>query len=90
SVVEQNYPDFYSIVYSADVFIPLIDLGEERYWLPNSKTVISYEEDESGKGFPIGMIVYIMVLAERILGAVLMAIAVTGFTGILTSSDNAS
>jgi len=31
----RSYPKFVPIIYSLDVFIPLIDLYQEKYWMPN-------------------------------------------------------
>ena len=31
-----NYPEFNALVYSLDVFVPTVDLGQEDYWLPTS------------------------------------------------------
>ena len=30
------YPEFNPIMYSADVFLPIIDLQQEKYWIPNN------------------------------------------------------
>ena len=35
--VTKNYPKFNSFMYSLDLFIPLVDLRQANYWLPNSK-----------------------------------------------------
>lgn len=35
--VGEDYPKFSSLMYSLDVFIPLVDLRQANYWLPNSK-----------------------------------------------------
>ena len=31
-----NYPEFHAFVYSLDVFLPVIDLHQANYWLPDS------------------------------------------------------
>lgn len=33
--IAEDYPKFNAFVYSLDVFIPLVDLHQTRYWLPN-------------------------------------------------------
>jgi len=34
--VSEDYPAFNAVVYSIDVFLPIIDLHQQRYWLPNA------------------------------------------------------
>ncbi|MCI5123372.1 MAG: hypothetical protein D3925_02555 [Candidatus Electrothrix sp. AR5] len=34
-IISDDYPHFQPIVYSLDVIIPLVDLGQEEYWMPN-------------------------------------------------------
>ena len=33
----EDYPKFGALVYSLDVFVPLVDLHQATYWLPNAK-----------------------------------------------------
>ncbi|MCI5138384.1 MAG: hypothetical protein D3922_08200 [Candidatus Electrothrix sp. AR1] len=34
-IISDNYPHFRPCVYSLDIIIPLVDLGQEEYWMPN-------------------------------------------------------
>ena len=34
--VSKDYPRFNALVYSIDVFVPLVDLHQQKYWLPNA------------------------------------------------------
>jgi len=37
-VLSTNYPAFNPYIYSLDVALPIVDLQQERYWMPNSET----------------------------------------------------
>lgn len=36
--IASNYPDLNTLFYSIDVALPIVDLQQERYWMPNSDT----------------------------------------------------
>lgn len=36
-VEPKEYPQFNAVVYSLDAFLPIIDLRQEAYWMPNAK-----------------------------------------------------
>ena len=36
SATQQTTPAFDAFVYSIDVFVPIVDLHQERYWLPDA------------------------------------------------------
>ena len=38
--------------------------------------------------YPLGYLLYLLVLLERVLGAILTAIAIVGFTGFLRGEEN--
>jgi hypothetical protein len=76
---ERAYPRFEPIMYSLDTFVPFLDLGSESYWRPNT---LAY----AGR-WPVGWALYILAVLERFLGAILLAIAITGFTGLLTRDE---
>jgi len=91
-----GYPAFSPALYSLDAFVPLLDLGGERYWqantqarLPLRSPVLAYADGTPilGAAVPVGWLLHILFVLERIVGAILIAIAVTGFTGILTRDD---
>jgi hypothetical protein len=68
------YPSFDPLMYSLDVFLPFVDLGMEKYWRANSTT------------WP-GVLLYYLSVLEGIIGAVLISLVVTGFTGLLTRDE---
>lgn len=70
----KRYPAFDPLAYSFDVFLPLFDIGTERFWRVNTTT-----------GW--GLVLYYFTVAEQIVGALLISLFVTGFTGLLTRDD---
>jgi hypothetical protein len=82
-IAEHAYPSFNSIMYSLDTFVPLLDLGAESYWHANTRARLPV----GNVGLAVGWLLYLGVVIERFLGAVLIAIAVTGFTGLLTRDE---
>ena len=77
------YPPFNPILYSLDMFVPIMDLGAEGYWKANIRANASI----AGAQVPGGWIFTIGLVLERFIGAILIAIAVTGFTGLLTRDE---
>jgi hypothetical protein len=68
------YPRFDPLMYSLDVFLPLVDLGIEKYWRANTGTWL-------------GVALYYLSVLEGIIGAALLLLIVTGFTGLLTRDE---
>lgn len=68
------YPRFDPLMYSLDVFLPLVDLGVEKYWRVNTGTWL-------------GVGLYYLSILEGIIGAILLLLIVTGFTGLLTRDE---
>lgn len=91
----QPYPDFNPLIYSVDKLLPLPDLGMEGFWRPNTDAVLAMKYPMLkvantvvvGNQLWIGWILYVVAMLESILGAILIAIAVTGFTGLLTRDE---
>lgn len=67
--VPPDYPAFNPFIYSADALLPIIDLHQENYWMPQSATL-------SGKFFEWYLWFHIFV------GWVLTTAAVAAFTGV--------
>lgn len=84
-----NYPAFSPFAFSLDTFVPLFDLGSETYWRPSTASWLSGAMPwaQEPLELPLGWILYIGFIVERILGAILLAIAITGFTGLLTREE---
>ncbi|MEB3340860.1 hypothetical protein [Okeania sp.] len=76
-----DYPKFNSLLYSLDTFIPIIDLHQQTYWLPNS---------QKGKEIPLilfkvktGDILRWYLWIHIICGWVLTSLWVAGFSGLV-------
>ena len=41
----KEYPEFYSFIYSVEVFMPFLDLHQEAYWFPGHRV-----ENDKGQG----------------------------------------
>lgn len=88
-----GYPAFGHIAYSLDAFVPLFDFGTETYWRPNALAWADIMLDWPGLAqptalkIPLGYLLHWLFIVERFLGAILIAIAVTGFTGLLTRDE---
>ncbi|AFZ22507.1 hypothetical protein Cylst_0130 [Cylindrospermum stagnale PCC 7417] len=85
SEVSEDYPVFNPLLYSIDVFLPIVDLHQESHWLPNSKP-------GSDKNFlflkiPSGQIIRRYFWLHIVLGWILTSLSVAGFTGLVRSQN---
>ena len=79
----EDYPKFNALVYSLDVFVPLIDLHQGKYWLPNANQdgVLRISEKFS---LPIsGGVLRGYLWFHIIVGWVLTTLLVVGLTGLI-------
>ena len=94
-----GYPTFDPIAYSLGAFVPLFDLATEPYWRPNFEAshilrvpiwfgeLTATPREAPAFHIPVGALLYWLFVLERFVGAILLAIAVTGFTGLLTRDE---
>lgn len=82
-IVNEVYPRFSSIEFSLGTFVPLFELASESFWRVNTRAELACDIRSAGFTVPLGSILYWTYVLERILGAILVAIAITGFTGML-------
>lgn len=68
--IASNYPDLNTLLYSIDVALPIVDLQQERYWMPNSDTTS-------------GRFLWWFNWAEVLLGWFLASMGIAGATGII-------
>ena len=68
-----DYPKFNAFIYSLDVFLPIVDLHQEAYWLPGKQEQALFW----GWGYKVWL------WLEILLGWFLTTIAVAGLTGIV-------
>ena len=76
-----NYPKFQAFVYSLDTFVPIIDLKQKGYWLPNpnmGRAIVKYPVM-----FRRGGLLRIYFWIHIIFGWVLTTLWVAGFTGLV-------
>jgi hypothetical protein len=81
---EPDYEELHPFLYSLDVFLPFVNLHQEHYWWPDSKTsgqcaLFGYQLSLSGS-----LVRYYLWL-QVISGWLLSAILVAGLTGLMRS-----
>ncbi|MCI5160791.1 MAG: hypothetical protein D3917_01950 [Candidatus Electrothrix sp. AX5] len=69
-IISDDYPHFQPIVYSLDVIIPLVDLGQEEYWMPNHNK-------------PWGECASYFVVFLKLSGWILSTLLVSASTGLI-------
>lgn len=83
--VSENYPKFCAIVYSLDMFVPLVNLKQTNYWLPNAnrkgemRVLNKYDLSISGGCLCFYMWIHI------IMGWILTTLFVVALTGVIRS-----
>ena len=70
-IISDDYPHFQPIVYSFDVIIPLVDLGQEEYWMPNHNNK------------PWGECASYFVVFLKLSGWILSTLLVSASTGLI-------
>ena len=75
--VPTSYPVFTAFVYSLDTLIPLVELHQQGYWLPNAN------EGSDWIGFTSGAWLRVYLWVHIGAGWVLTTLAVAGFTGLV-------
>jgi hypothetical protein len=80
--ISTSYPVFNSLVYSIDVFVPVVDFHQANYWLPNAN-----RGDRVVKIGPwplhTGGLLLFWLWAETVFGWVLSTLFVVGITGLV-------
>jgi len=86
SEVAVNYPSFNPLIYSLDVFLPIVDFHQESHWLPNSKK-------RSDKTLPFlfktrsDILLRWYFWLHIVLGWVFTSLWVAGFTGLIRNQN---
>ena len=85
----EDYPAFNFVVYSIDSFVPLVDLHQSKYWLPNAKREIwdcSYKNKcidltwgRKSSGWWLRSYLWLHI----VMGWVLSTLCVIGLTGLV-------
>lgn len=79
NVIPDEYPKFEPLIYSLDALVPLVDLHQENYWLPD----ITKPGPELILGWSIGWIIRGYLWFHIIVGWVLSSMLVAYFAGFI-------
>jgi hypothetical protein len=69
-----SYPCFYPAGYAIDTVIPLINVRQASYWVPNGHV-------------PWGDALVVFTWLDTVLGWALVTLAVVGYTGLASKAD---
>jgi hypothetical protein len=77
--LSENYPKFNALVYSLDVFMPIVDFYQKSYWLPNANRGAEIPLVFLKTGALLRWYFWLHIVA----GWVLTSLWVAGFTGLV-------
>ncbi|MFC1793147.1 hypothetical protein ACFL3Q_06130, partial [Planctomycetota bacterium] len=80
--ISEVYPVFNSLVYSIDVFVPVVDLHQAKYWLPNANRGPELFPTNSA-AFCAGGLLLFWLWVETACGWVLTTLFLVGLTGLV-------
>ena len=81
--ISPDYPAFSAVLYSLDVFIPLVDLHQRSYWQPNANKNGWFSLSEK-RGFPVkGSFVRAWLIIETLAGWVVVTLLIFSVTRIV-------
>jgi hypothetical protein len=80
--ISKVYPVFNSFVYSMDVFVPVVDLHQAKYWLPNANRGPELVPTGSAALCTGGLLLFWLWI-ETALGWILTTLFLVGFTGLV-------
>ncbi|MBA7605146.1 hypothetical protein ES703_12275 [subsurface metagenome] len=78
-----DYPRLQLLVYSLDAFVPLVDLHQVRYWLPNLKKIPMIDPDLHPFWRVMGIIAPVYLWVHILLGWFVTTLLLVGLTGII-------
>ena len=78
-----NYPEFRALVYSVDVFLPVVDLKQASYWLPDTTKAFKLGISEKISIPASGKALWHYVWLETAAGWVLTTLFVVSLTGLV-------
>ncbi|MGF1488661.1 MAG: hypothetical protein ACFBSE_16375 [Prochloraceae cyanobacterium] len=79
SMISENYPTFNPLFYSLDVFLPIVDLSQQNYWLPSSNR----GKNIKFLNIQTGVLLHWYYWFHIIAGWFLTTLFVTAFTGLI-------
>jgi len=80
--ISKIYPVFNSLVYSIDVFVPLVELHQVKYWLPNANRAFEPKRKVLAPLYK-GRTLLIWFWIETALGWILTTLFLAGLTGLV-------
>lgn len=80
--ISEVYPVFNSLVYSIDVFVPVVDLHQAKYWLPNANRGPELVPTSSAVLCTGGLLLF-WLWFETACGWVLTTLFLVGLTGLV-------
>jgi len=80
--ISEIYPVFNSLVYSIDVFVPVVDLHQAKYWLPNANRGSELVPTSSAALCTGGLLLF-WLWFEIACGWVLTTLFLVGLTGLV-------
>lgn len=87
--ISDDYPKFHALMYSVDVFVPIIDFHQESYWLPNAnikddlEIPLNYSNIIHYKNACIGSLLRWYLWFHIAMGWILTTLGLAGFTGLV-------
>ena len=82
--MSQDYPSFNAVFYSLDIFVPLINLHQVDYWLPNANRWCDSLIGATTVGpIPGGLLLYTYLLTHKAIGWLLSTLLVAGLAGAI-------
>ncbi|MCB9958423.1 MAG: hypothetical protein H6843_07475 [Rhodospirillaceae bacterium] len=90
----EEYPEFNPLLHSLDLFIPVLDFNTESMWSINPDSCVipsrrNQHRDNIDQIQPIciGWLVHLYGIFHRILGALIISMAIIGFTGLVKREE---
>jgi hypothetical protein len=80
--ISEVYPVFNPLVYSIDVFVPVVDLRQAKYWLPNANRGSELVPTSSAALCTGGLLLF-WLWFEIVCGWVLTTLFLVGLTGLV-------
>jgi hypothetical protein len=80
--ISTKYPVFNSLVYSLDVFVPVVEFHQAKYWLPNANRGIKIIKVGPWPLHTGGLLLF-WLWTETVLGWVLSTLFLVGLTGLI-------
>ncbi len=90
------YPTFEPLLYSLDLFVPILDFGSDTLWRadvtawPTFKkafVTIGWRPWTFIHSFPVGWLAHILAIIERVVGAFMVATTIIGLTGLVKREE---